>query len=124
MDAQTPAEFLADVPATDAPSAPKQIGYIPNPNQLVAISKQTGRHAAITALAVDIGYNRDFIEKNAQTVYLIIDDTAPNPADIDPVLAQAYQALTRAAQLLFEAQTHLYRYATKLENAHQAYSNS
>ena len=66
-----------------------------------------------------MNYIKGQAEETAQTVYLLIDDTTPDGANVEPMLASAYQALTRAAQLLFEAQTHLYRYVNRLENERQ-----
>lgn len=122
---ETPAEFLADVPATSEPSRPRPITKA----ELTTAHKLkhgiADRFKPITSLAGTVAYHESNAREAAQTVYLLIDDTTPEGADVDPMLANAYQALTRAAQLLFEAQTHLYRYVNRLENerlAEEAYN--
>ena len=107
--------FLSDVPPAPAPSRPKPITKA----DLATVHKlrfeTDNQYDGITALAGTCNYIRGQAEETAQTVYLLIDDTTPDGADVDPMLADAYRALTRAAQLLFEAQTHLYRHVNKLQ---------
>lgn len=107
--------FLADVPASETPSRPKRITKADLATTHKLRHNTDNRYDGITGLAGTIGYHESNAREDAQTVYLLIDDTTPDGADVPPELAQAYQALTRAAQLLFEAQTHLYRHVNRLE---------
>lgn len=115
MDSQTPAEFLADVPAV--PSRPRPITKA----ELTTAHtiKMNGNFKHITSLASTVNYVRGQTEEAAQTVYILIDDTTPDGDEVPAELAQAYQALARAQQLLFEAQTHLLRHVNRLENERQ-----
>lgn len=114
--------FLADVPETTSPSRPKPI------TKAELATVHTLKHGIgdnfkhITAIASTISYHESNTREAAQNVYLLIDDHTPDGADVEPMLAQAYQSLTKAAQLLFEAQTHILRYVNRLENGrlHQA----
>lgn len=108
--------FFDDVPPT---SEPKRQPRVTKETLATAhtIKHQTGeRYKAITGLAGTIGYHESNVREQAQAVYMLIDDTTPDDGEVDTMLASAYQALTRAAQLLFEAQTHILRYVNRLEN--------
>lgn len=108
--------FFADL-SDDVPQRPQPI--IKEKLTTVHKVKMSSQFKPITDLATSVHYCEHLARENAQNVYLLIDDTTPPKAEIDPMLGQAYQALTRAAQLLFEAETHLYRYA----NRHEAENN-
>jgi len=108
--------FLADVPESAAPNRPKRItkAELTTAHEI----KLTGdiAYKPFISLAGTTSYHRGQVEELAQTIYLHIDDTTDDGADVEPALADTYRALTRAAQLLFEAQTHMYRYINRLEN--------
>ena len=106
--------FLADVPESTAPSRPRPI----TKEELTTAHhvKMNNNFKPLTGLAGTMNYVRGQAEELAQTIYLHIDDTTDDGADVEPALADTYRALTRAAQLLFEAQTHMYRYINRLEN--------
>lgn len=113
-----PDEFLSDVPDTTDPQTPVPRvlkSELTTPHTLDASAK----HKPLTSLADSIEWRRKDITNSATTVYLLIDDVTPANEQVDPILAQAYQALTKAAQLLFEARTHIYRYANKLDALEQ-----
>lgn len=106
------ATFLSDLP-TSAPATP-----LPVFKEELATThaiKMSKRNEPITKLAGTIAYHGSNVKEQAQTVYLLIDDITPDGAEVDPMLASTYQALTKAAQMLFEAETHLYRYANRIE---------
>lgn len=74
----------------------------------------------LTEFADTLAYYEDTTREAMQTVYLLIDDQTPEDAPIDPALTSAYQALSTAAQMLFEARIHMYRYVNVLTNAQRA----
>lgn len=115
MPRQHPKDFFSDLPDDQPPIVkPRPIlkEQLTTPDTL----KLSNATSGIVSLAKSINYRRDNVSEHAQTVYMLLDDATPQGEEIDPMLGQAYQALTRAAQLLFEAETHLYRYVNKLEN--------
>lgn len=112
------AAFTADVP--EAPSRPRPITKAALATTHKLRHETDHRYDGITSIAGTITYNGGNLREAAQTIYLLIDDQTPDGADVDPMLAQAYQALTRAVQLAFEAETHLYRYINRLENERRA----
>lgn len=114
--------FLADVPAPDGPI----VRFKPFTRQELATKLSIGRDdrfKPITKLAGTTAYHASCVRETAQNVYFLIDDVTPDTgpdAAIDPTLAEAYRALMRASQLLFEAETHLYRFVNKIETAEAA----
>jgi len=109
-----PNAFLSDIPDTSDPQQPAprvMKAELTTPQALNSDQK----HAPLTNLATNVRYAEGSIKDYATTVYMLIDDTTPPDGMADPMLAQAYQSLTKAAQLLFEARTHIYRYANKLD---------
>lgn len=107
--------FLNDLP-DDQPPIVKPRPILKEQLTTAHILKMNDNFKSITSLATSITYCQHLAREHAQTVYVLIDDATPQGEEIDPMLGQSYQALTRAAQLLFEAETHLYRFANKLEN--------
>lgn len=107
------ASFLSDLPTT-APATPLPVlkPELTTPHAI----KMEKRNEPITKLAGTIHYHQSNVTEQAQTIYLLIDDITPDGGEVDPMLAATYQALVKAGQLLFEAETHLYRYANRLEN--------
>lgn len=113
-----PGVFLADIPDTTDPQQPLPRmlkSELATPHTI----KMRDRNKPLTNLASTIEYHHDDIANQAMTVYLLIDDVTAANEQVDPILAQAYQALTKAAQLLFEARTHVFRYANKLTTLEQ-----
>lgn len=109
---QSVAAFLADVPPAPNRQRPITKAELTTAHHV----KMNANHKPITALASTINYIRGQAEEAAQTVYILIDDTTPDGADVPAQLADAYRALARAQQLLFEAQTHMLRFVNVLEN--------
>lgn len=109
-----PNDFLADVPDTTDPQQP-----VPHLRKSELTTPHTvGQSNAgkpLMQLASSIEYRRGNVIDDAATIYLLIDEVTPANDAVDPILTQAYLALTKAAQLLQEARMHVYRYANRLD---------
>jgi len=109
-----PGIFLADVPDTNAPQV-----RVPDVLKRDLVTPDTidakKEHQALTSLANSIEFQEWQVRDYAASVYMLIDGVTRDDDLVDPILAQTYQALVKAAQLLSEGRMHIYRYANKLD---------